>query len=266
MAGFLLFFFNQLQLQNLIIYTAVLFIGCSFVFFAYLLIKWRKKINEQKLRENYDGVIDTVFHEAIFEETPLHTILATEQYKVIFKEKKFRNMLVQNIIKLHFNYTGTAKQKLEELYRESGLLHFSYSKLRSRNWKKKCEGIRELSRMNIKDSFYDIYMCMWHSNDTLKLESLIGLLRLEGIDGLAIIKDYPNPINDWIQINLLYEIDNANLTVFTNFSELLHSKNESVVDLGLRLSAKFNQIAALNDLPDSSISKKRLSRFTESLY
>lgn len=216
-----------------------------------------KKKKEREQMEKYTAVIDRIFHAVLFGNTPVHNILDAQKYRSIFKDKRFRNMLVQSVTQLHLNYTGPARFKLEEFYRKSGIVNISFEKLKSKQWEKKCEGIRELTRMNIKESYYDTYMCMFHPHDTLKLEALLGLIRLEGVDGLGIIHDYPDSINDWIQLNLLYELDKQDDTSTKSFIDLLTSKNESVVILGLRLTARFNQaenIAFIRELKISSLS------------
>ena len=258
MVGFLLLLYNELPLRYVLLYSIYLFMACGIFFFILLLISRLKKINEKKQLEKYTAIIDRLFYSVLFGNTPVHNILEAKKYRSIFKDKKFRNMLVQNVTQLHLNYTGPPRDKLEEFYRKSGLINISFEKLKSKHWEKKCEGIRELTRLNVKEAFYDTYMCMWHPHDTLKLEALLGLIRLEGVDGLGIIHDYPDTINDWIQLNLLYEIDKSDYTAVKSFTDLLTSKNESVVVLGLRLSAKFNQIenlATIRELQASSLSE-----------
>ncbi len=258
MTGFLFLLNNELPLRSALLYSIYLFIGCGIFFLVLLAISRLKKIKDRKQLEKYTAVIDRLFYAVLFGNSPVHNILEAEKYRSIFKDKKFREMLIQNVTQLHLNYTGPSRLKLEDFYRKSGLINISYEKLKSKHWDKKCEGIRELSRLNVKEAFYDMYMCMWHPHDTLKLEALLGLIRLEGVDGLGIIHDYPDTINDWIQVNLLYEIDKADFKAQKSFTDLLNSKNDSVVVLGLRLSAKFNHIenvALIRELKLSSLSE-----------
>lgn len=266
--GFLLLLYNELPLRSALLYSIYLFMACGIFFFILLLISRLKKIEEKKQLKKYTAVIDRLFYAVLFGNTPVHNILEAERYRSIFKDKKFRDMLVQNVTQLHLNYTGPSRLKLEEFYRKSGLINIGFEKLKSKQWGKKCEGIRELSRLNIKEAFYDTYMCMWHPHDTLKLEALLGLIRLEGVNGLSIIHDYPDTINDWIQLNLLYEIDKSDFTSVKSFTHLLTSKNDSVVVLGLRLSAKFNQIENLpliRELKLSSLSENIRSAAEQTL-
>jgi len=131
--------------------------------------------------------------------------------------------------------------KLEEFYRRTGLINLSFKKLQSRRWNHKCEGIRELSQMNVQEAFNDIQKCIRYNHSTLTLEALIGVIQLKGLEGLNVLHDFNEPINDWVQLNILYEIKNASHTSETNFSDFLSSTNESVVVLGLRLIEVFNQ-------------------------
>ena len=120
-------------------------------------------------------------------------------------------------------------------------MRLSYDKLKSNALNIQCEGIRELSEMNIKEAYSHILQFVWHKNTTLKLEALIGMIRLKGLNGLIAITDYPEPIHDWMQLNLLYEINNFYKTSNSDFTYFLTSANESLVVFGLRLIEVFNQ-------------------------
>jgi len=235
-------------LQWLLSFSIILFIAASFFFFTLLLISRCNKIVQQKSEARLSALLDNVLFSILFVDKPIHKLLESKNYQTFFKKKRHRKKLLHSIIKLHANYSGIYNLRLEEFYRKSGLINVSFGKLRSNSWPLKCEGIRELSQMHIKEAFSDIHKCIWHKENTLRLEGLLGLIRLEGLEGLTVLIDYAHPINDWIQLNVLYEIDNSNLTTVKDFSNFLTSENESVVLLGLRLIAKFNQIQNIDQI------------------
>jgi hypothetical protein len=223
-------------------YSILIFSGLSVLFLILLLISRLKNIYKEKVTARYTPVIENMLFPLIFENLPVDSIIHSNEYKEYITRYYFKKLLLQNIINLHESYTGIYNLKLEEFYRSSGLIQTSLSKLNSGRWHIKCRGIRELSEMKVHEAYEKIRASVRHKNSTLKLEALSGVIRLKGLEGLNILNDYKEPVNDWVQANILYEIENANLTGVKDFSYLLTSENETVVILGLRLIAKFNQI------------------------
>jgi len=239
---------NKEWLENFLLLSIGLFIVSAFLFLILLFIRRFQNIYNQKLITEYSPIIDSILFPLLFNNKSVHHVIESNDYQSSFKHKKFQQTLLLGIIKLHIIYSGDNNLKLEEFYRKSGLIKISFAKLKSHSLSSKCEGIRELSQMNVQKAFADIHKYIRHKNSTLKLEALIGIIRLRGLEGLTVLIDYNEPINDWIQLNMLYEINNANLATVKNFSEFLKSKNESVVILGLRLIARFNQIENMDQV------------------
>ncbi len=248
MSNFWSIYKNKEWLENFLLLSIGLFIACAFLFLISLFIRRFQNIYNQKLITEYSSIIDSILFPLLFNNKSVHHVIESNDYQTCSKHKKFQQTLLRSIIKLHITYSGDYNLKLEEFYLKSGLIKISFAKLKSHSWSSKCEGIRELSEMNVQEAFFEILKCIWHSQSTLKLEALIGIIRLRGLEGLTVLIDYNEPINDWIQLNMLYEINNANLTTVKNFSEFLKSKNESVVILGLRLIARFNQIENMDQV------------------
>jgi len=236
------------MIETFLLVSICVFFACLLLFTILLFISRHKKIHNQKLIAEYTSIIDKVLLPVIFKNKPASDVIESKNYKTYAKNKTFQETLLKNIINLHIVYAGEYNLKLEEFYRKSGLANLSLAKLKSGEWSRKCEGIRELSQMNIQESFSNIHKCVLQKHTTLKLEALLGLIRLKGVEGLSILHNYKEPINDWVQLNILYEIENNDLRTVKNFSDFLQSKNESVVILGLRLIAKFNQIQNIDQI------------------
>lgn len=118
----------------------------------------------------------------------------------------------------------------------------SYGKLQSPAWDTKCEGIRELTQMDVKESIHQIKKHIGNNDSTLTLEAICGIIRLNGLEGLNILTQFTQPINDWIQVNILYEIEHSDLSAVKTFAGVLKSPNDSIALLGLRLVIRFNQL------------------------
>lgn len=227
---------------NYYLFIAIgLCIEIIFILLGFLYVHRFKKIYDKKLKEKYSPVIDSVLFPLLFNNKPIDETIASAEYQTYARREKFQRNLLQSIIKLHTNYSGDYNLKLEEFYRKSGLINLSFVKLESESWSIICEGIRELSQMDIQESYGKICKLVRHRNSTLKLEALLGAISLKGSAGLTVLNDYQQTINDWIQLNLIYEINNNKHSSVYDFSEFLESKNESLVILGLRLISNSNQ-------------------------
>ena len=140
-------------------------------------------------------------------------------------------------------------------------MHLSYEKIRNRNWYLKCEGIQELSEMEIQKAASIIFKLTLSENETLKMVALTEFLHLKGLEGLYLLKNYDQPLNDWIQLNLLESIKEKQINEVPDFGYLLQSKNSSLVVFGLRLISLFQQnqhLETISALKESSLRKVRL--------
>lgn len=113
----------------------------------------------------------------------------------------------------------------------------------------KCEGIQELSEMGIKKAAPIIRE---HTNsrfETLKMVAIIEVLHLKGLKGLELLKDYNEPLNDWIQLNLLDSIRKSQYEEeVPDFGYLLNENNDSLIIFGMRLISFFNQTQHLEEI------------------
>lgn len=117
----------------------------------------------------------------------------------------------------------------------------SYGKIRHRKWYLKCEGIQELSELEINKAAPVILKHTNSENETLKMVALTEFLHLRGLEGLYLLKHYDKPLNDWIQLNLLESIKEKQVSDVPDFGYLLQSPNPSLVIFGLRLISLFQQ-------------------------
>ncbi|MBA3673650.1 MAG: hypothetical protein H0W75_01610 [Chitinophagaceae bacterium] len=252
-------------LNNYILAFIIIALLFSLIFLTLLLISRLKKIYEKRLIDRYGPIIDKLLFSILFNVEPVHKVIESIRYQSVYKHKNFKKTLLASIVKLHEEYSGDYNEKLEDFYHQSGLIKISFLKLKSKAWHDQCEGIRELSQMNIKAAISDIKKCIWHNNATLKLEALIAVIRLQGVEGLSVLHEYNGQINDWIQLNLIFELENTNFEAVESFSHFLKSKNESLVIFGLRLIAKFNQRQNLDQIWELQFSDASIRVKTEAL-
>ncbi len=137
------------------LFTSIILLIAGLLLLIILLYKSRfKNIRDQKLITEYTSVIDKVLFPVIFNNSSVEEVIGSKDYQTYAKNKKFKKTLLEHVMRLHIVYSGDYNLELEEFYRKAGLIKISFAKLRSLAWNRKCEGIRELSQMNIQESFF----------------------------------------------------------------------------------------------------------------
>lgn len=248
------------MVQTILYISISVFIFCAFLCLVLIFISRLRYIKRDRIKEMYLPYVDEIISNLLFEEQSVQDVLQSDNYQRHNGKKAFNILLLRSVVKLHTTYAGVYAKKLEEFYYATNLKEMSIEKIRSRSWKTKCKGIREVSEMNLEPSYTLIYKYIDASNSILRLEALTGLIRLKGFDGLKLLRNYTLHINDWIQINMLYALKNSNEASDTDISFLLYSPNESLITFGLRIIEKFGLVQyqemitqiALSDLNDKN--------------
>ncbi|MES2544422.1 MAG: hypothetical protein V4548_06030 [Bacteroidota bacterium] len=227
-------------IEPFLILSIVLFISGSL--FLYILITRSRynNINKERLTIKYSQIIETLVFRKIFQDCSLLTIRRDKNYIKLIKSNFFREIFIEIIIDLHKNYEGVYAQKLEQFYRESGLINDSYKKLKNRNWEIKCKGISELSEMNVLKAFESIIKASKSKNKTLQITAISAAIRLECSKGIVKITEHPYPIDEWSQLNIINAFKKHDIEETECIEVLLESQNTTIIELGLKLIKEFN--------------------------
>ncbi len=194
----------------------------------------------------------------------LHDVITVDVSVQLFKELSpdllINKLTIRSIVSLHQSYSGESKRKLEEFYRYSGLMDYSIQKLNSKRREFTIEGIRDLSILNIEESAASLNNLLCHKNLLVRKEALIGLIALQGIEALMGENQVNDTLDDWTQGNIIYNLMNRPNNDFNAIEDLLMSKNESLVLLGLRLVEIFqlNMKAAIRNLDFESFTNEKI--------
>lgn len=253
--------FNNLSKIELLLLTLILLFLFGIVLFVMLIgfSRFQKNRKNEIERRNAKHIEDTLFAIA-FDNQTLEELKQKKDFKKKWRKKLYRQQFLAELIKLHRLYGGEIALKLQQFYRFSGLLHLSYEKIRSQKWYLKCDGIQELSEMEIKRAAPIIRKYTTSENDTLKMVAIIEFLHLFGLEGITLLKDYDQPLNDWIQLNLLESIKEKQIEHVPDFGYLLESQNPSVIVFGLRLITLFQQHKYLKQVQDLEAHSSRKIR------
>ena len=228
------YFGKSFAFVNALILTIVFSIATMIVLLTVILFNRRRmekeEILHQYLMEKYQNlIVDYLFGNADIEE---FRSIASDNYR--------RQVLIDQMIDVSVNLKGDEEKKLLGLYKNLGLDRDSIRRAHSRRWHKKVKGFRELAFMNIKDANDVIYKALDSSNDILRMEAQIALVRLSDDNPFEFLSHLTSPFSLWEQITLHDLIIQHNIPV-PSFEKWLLSPNSTVVMFALRMIREFKQ-------------------------
>lgn len=218
-----------------LIFSICLFLAASFVLYVLIIESRNRKIRREKLRTEYDKQIEQLMFLVVFQDTPFEEIKQDKEYMRLSKSNFFRIVIMESVINLHKNYEGVFAQKLEQFYKDSGLINDSIKKFKSLKWEVKCKGITELAEMNVVEAFDKIITFSKARNKTLKITAINACIKLAGVKGIIHLTEHPYPIDDWTQLNIIAAFKKHDIGDTKGVELLLESQNTTVVSLGLKL-------------------------------
>lgn len=245
------------DLEIFVLFCIVIFSLATIIFITLILVSRVKKIKSEIYRKRKTAHINQILFSIAFDGKSFENIKGDPEFAKNWKRKSYKHQFLSELIKLHRLYGGEIALNLQKCYRDFRLIQISYAKIRSRKWENKCAGIQELSEMEIKKAIPVIRAHTNSKNDTVKMVAIIEVMHLKGLSGLILLKDYQEPLNDWIQLNLLESIKEANSDEIPDFGYMLKTTNESIVVLGLRLLKLFHQNQHLNTVKNLQQSSSR---------
>jgi hypothetical protein len=173
-----------------------------------------------------------------------------EEFRSIASDSYRREVLIDQMIDVSINLKGNESNKLISLYKLLGLDRDSISKVNSRRWHKKIKGFRELAYMNIKDANASIYEALNSSNEILRMEAQIALVRLNDDNPFEFLSHLTTHFSLWEQITLLDLIIQHNIPP-PPFQKWLTSPNPTVVTFALRMIREFKQKESEDSVRDT---------------
>jgi len=221
--------------EPFLLLSIFLFVTTSFILYLLIIKSRSSNIRKERLRAEYGILIEKLLFSIVFQDIPFSGISEDPEYKRLSKNSFFREVLMESIIDLHKNYQGVHAEKLEEFYKESGLINDSLKKLKSMKWELKCKAITELSELNITSAFKSIIKVSKGRNKTLKITALNAGIKLAGTKAIIHLTKHTNPIDDWTQINIINAFKKHDIGDTEGVELLLESQNTTVIVLGLKL-------------------------------
>jgi len=233
---------TELQDHEYLVYSTVILIlalfTTSIIFLLLTLIKRARKIKKNKKRSAFQEFIDSTLFSMLFDNSTPPEVLARFKY-FMTTSVLFKKVAIKSIVALHNNYSGNYRTKLENFYVQSGLVHYSLNKIRSRRWAEVVEGLRDLSNLKYDPAFDQIASLIQYPNEFVRKEAFLGVIRLRGLGELIKREDLPWYLDDWAQSNILLTLKTLQLGAPEKMEILLSSSNPSMVLMGARLIEHF---------------------------
>ena len=225
---------KSLTLVRFLIAAIIIFIVTMIILLIIILLNRKRMEKEEQLHqyllEKYQSlIINYLFGSA-----------SAEEFRSIASDTYRRQVLIDEMIDVSINLKGEENKKLISLYKLLNLDKDSINKAHSRRWHIKIKGIRELAFMNIKDANAIIYKALNSSNEILRMEAQIALVRLNDDNPFEFLSNLTSHFSLWEQITLHELIVHHNIPL-PSFQKWLTSPNPTVVIFALRMIREFKQ-------------------------
>lgn len=203
------------------------------------------ELRKKRLIEVYEPLLaNLLFGEYDTEDRRMHVV---RRIKKRYLVNEFNNeIFLQELLNLHKNFSGDVCDEIRNLYLEFNLLKFSMRKLKAFPWDVKIKGIRELTQMDIKDAYDEIFKFVDSKNPILRLETLLSLIQLSESDPLKFLSNTKAKMTGWQQVNILAILSILNTDDLPDFKRWLNSPNDSVSLFTIRMINHFKQIGSVN--------------------
>ncbi|HEX8059367.1 MAG TPA: hypothetical protein VF473_00460, partial [Cyclobacteriaceae bacterium] len=232
------------HLARMFMLLALAFFVAAGLVVLFLLLSRVAKSSRQKKEAALLSTLQSLLNGLLFLEGDVP--VASYQFSLNEIKREVRNnplaaqTLVNLIINLRKNLSGSSAGVLEKIYHDLGLNQFSIDKLSSFSWSKRAQGIRELSELN-NSSTLGLIPTIRTGNKTLKEELLLATIRLDKQNPLGFLDQWPGEITSWMRIHIHYYLSKLDSRTLPDFSKWFSSPKEDVVIFAVNMARQFQQ-------------------------
>ena len=232
----------------MIVIEVILFFMLLLIILIYAFLANKKKRHFQliSIQQNLDPLITQI----IIDESGA-TDEQLKELKKLIQTPLARRYMMEELIKSKQNHSGFVSEKIVEIYLGLGLNKYSIEKIRpNKNWYVKSRGIQELYMMDQKKCYSEIYDYTNATNEYVRNEAQIGMIRLIGFKGLHFLEAVTQPITDWQQLKLLEQLKQfpEKSDISEDIPTWLSSTNHTVVIFALRLCYEYQYFQLSRDI------------------
>ena len=223
-----------------ILYVVILYSIITLIVLLIIILLNRNRLQREEKQRNYlKEVYQLKLMDYLFEEDKQDEV--RNDLKEIAENRFDRQLLIDQMIDLSINLKGEIKETIKELYLFLGLKEDSLKKVQSKKWHENVKGIRELAYMNIREASEKILEYLNSSNEIVRMEAQIAMVRLSDENPYHFLHFMEKPLAVWEQITLHELLIQHNLEI-PLFQEWFESENLSVVIFALEMTAWFKQV------------------------
>lgn len=225
--------------------VALSFFVIACILIGFMLIYLKRIKNKRAKYNKWKNIADLLIRDAIFsEDESIDTVRFNieQSTNVLVENFNFRKILTKDILSAKKNMSGKSSIFLQKLYLQLGLDQYAIKNISSKRWHIKTKAIQDLGIMGLKENLSKIYRYTNNTNELIRMEAQIAVIKLTGFEGLRFLDVINTPINDWQQIKLLNELSHVQANDFSGIEKWLHSANESVVVFALKLVRVFRRL------------------------
>lgn len=164
------------------------------------------------------------------------------------KSPVFKESLIHVLVLFRHNITGTVTKIISATYDRLRLAEVTMSKLRSKFWFHKTQGLNEVLEMRDGSSLTEVRKLSKDQNIDVRVSAYATLIELESNSKFDFLETEREPLSEWHQIYLLDTVDKAKPYQIPNFTKYLGVKNDSVLLLVLKFIMHFKQFEAIQGL------------------
>ncbi len=226
---------------------SLLFVGLAVVYFLFVFF-FRNKLSSKtkgialKKKELTPMVSEFLFYDPNSAREDQDTYINLKiEIRELLKDRFNRKVLTEILMDLQKDLLGDTLLRLFKLYRDLGLQHDAFAKLKSWRWEVVSQGILELTKLQVPESYSFITKFINDKRGVIRKQAEIATvtLRPEGINYFLDTTRYK--ISEWQQLKLLDVIRNFEDYQPPSFKAWLTSTNRDVVLFALRLIKYYNQ-------------------------
>lgn len=202
------------------------------------IIKTKRTIRRSDLVKQFQPILsELLFNHADSDRESVRKEFGEETLSDPFK----RDILLEEILHLHDNFTGESADRLEKIFKLLDLHQDALERLKSKKWHVVARGMRELAFMNVKEAYGPISAYLTHKNEMLRYEARITLMKLNDEDHLAFLDKENAQLSEWDQSYIYTMLCKMPENTIPDFSRWLDSPNGSIVDLSITMTGAFHQ-------------------------
>ncbi|HXI00675.1 MAG TPA: HEAT repeat domain-containing protein [Sphingobacteriaceae bacterium] len=176
--------------------------------------------------------------------------VATKLKKLTRGDIIFNQIIIDELIFFHRNFSDNTGRLLSRLYNRLNLKELSLKKLKNRSWNVQAQGLREIQEMpalTLKNKEL-IQPLLFSENNDLRIEAQAAYLRMNREHPFDFLNYADEDLLDWHQIILLEVIYNTEDLKVPVFSKWLDSPNITVITFCIKLIVNYHQLDAIPKL------------------